>query len=297
VIQDQGIARELSLGEVISKTFELYRRNFTKYFVLFAIVGGIIGIATTLATNVFISKLQTPPINPTLQQILAWLSGLLGPLLAYIAVLSIVYLVFYPVAEGGTIKMTSEMIEKGTADLGQSVKFAISKLIWMWALGLVVGIIVILGYLALLIPGIILEIMFSLALPALLVENTGVIGSMGRSRELVSHRWLKTFATFLVLVIIIIVFAVVLSLVTIPFGPAAGIVSSILSAFYSPLVPIALTVYFYSNRARISPSQTGQQSMAPTAIVQPGMKFCPQCGAQLDASAMFCPRCGARQAV
>src|SRR2546427_763698 len=39
---EQGIKRELSLGEVLSKTFELYRRDFTKYFVLFAVVGVII---------------------------------------------------------------------------------------------------------------------------------------------------------------------------------------------------------------------------------------------------------------
>src|SRR2546425_4000419 len=38
----QGISRELGLGEVISKTFEVYRRGFAKYFVLFAVVGVIV---------------------------------------------------------------------------------------------------------------------------------------------------------------------------------------------------------------------------------------------------------------
>ena len=33
-----GIKHELSLGEVISKTFEVYRPDFMKYFVLFAVV-------------------------------------------------------------------------------------------------------------------------------------------------------------------------------------------------------------------------------------------------------------------
>jgi len=46
-----GIRRELSLGDVISKTFELYRRDFTKYFVIFAVVGAIIGIVTALAAG------------------------------------------------------------------------------------------------------------------------------------------------------------------------------------------------------------------------------------------------------
>ncbi len=48
---EQGINSELSLGEVISKTFELYRRDFTKYFVLFAVVEVIIGVVTALAQH------------------------------------------------------------------------------------------------------------------------------------------------------------------------------------------------------------------------------------------------------
>src|SRR6266480_7735483 len=50
---EQGIGRELGLGEVISKTFDVYRRDFSKYFVLFAIVGVIVQVVTTLAQQSF----------------------------------------------------------------------------------------------------------------------------------------------------------------------------------------------------------------------------------------------------
>ena len=50
------------------------------------------------------------------------------------------------------------------------------------------------GLIALIVPGIILAIVFSLALPVLLIEKKGVLESMGRSHALVGHRWLKTFA-------------------------------------------------------------------------------------------------------
>ncbi len=65
VQQEQKIERELTLGEVISKTFEVFRRDFTKYVVLFAVVEVIIGVVTALAQNAFV--LPTPPPNPCLK--------------------------------------------------------------------------------------------------------------------------------------------------------------------------------------------------------------------------------------
>src|SRR5438128_8678952 len=69
--QGQGITREQSLGEVVSKTFDLYRRDFAKYLVLFAVVGAITGVLTTLVQRAFI--LPVPPANATPQQSLNWL--------------------------------------------------------------------------------------------------------------------------------------------------------------------------------------------------------------------------------
>lgn len=287
---DQGIARELSLGEVVSKTFELYRRNFVKYFLLFVVVEAIIGVVSVWAYSTF--PLPTLPPNPTQQQVFNWLPGFFGALIALVAVVGVVSLVFGTIAFGGTVKMASEEIENRPVDLGGAVRFAAGKLLWMWVLGLILGIIISLGLIALVVPGIILAIMFSLAYQALLIENAGIGGSLSRSRELVSHRWLKTFTTFLVFAIIVIIGAVIFGLISAPFGFASRAVSDVLSAIYQPIVPVATTVYFYSNRARISPAQA---PMGPTVMAAPGMKFCPNCGTQLEAAATFCAKCGAKQ--
>jgi zinc-ribbon domain len=289
---EQGIKRELSLGEVLSKTFELYRRDFTKYFVIFAVVGVVIGVVTTLARQAFV--LPTLPPNPTPQQFSSWSSAFFGVFFLLIASILLVSVVFSPIGQGSAIKLASEQIEKGSANIGAPVRFAVSKLPWIWALSIVVGIIVILGFIALIVPGIILAIMFSLALPVLLIENKGVLESMGRSRELVSHRWLKTLATFLVLGIVILVASVIVNAISGLLGVAGPVVSGLLSAFYQPLFPILVTVYYYSNLARTTPLPANQMPMAPTTMAQAGMKFCPTCGTQLVSSATFCFQCGAR---
>jgi hypothetical protein len=261
----EGIGRELSLGEVISKTFEFYRRDFAKYFVLFAVVGVIVQVVTTLARQAFV--LPTLPRNPTPQQVSSWFSALFGALFLLIAVIFVVNIVFSTIAEGSAIKLASGQITKRQANFGASIRFVVSKLLSVWALSIVVGIIVFLGIIALIVPGIILAIMFSLALPVLLLENKGVTESMGRSRVLVSKRWLKTFGTFLVLGIVILVASLIFSAITAPLGIIGPVVNGILSALYQPLFPILLAVYYYSNLARISPAPAGQMMSGPTSTV------------------------------
>jgi len=290
--EGDGIGQELSIGEVVSRTFDLFRRSFVNYVLLFAVVETISGILMALVQRAYV--LPKLPANPTPDQVSNWVPGFFGALVPLVGFSALIALVFVPIAVGATIKMASEEIQKGQVDLVASVRFSISKLVWMWALGIIVGIIVGLGFIALVIPGIILGIMFSLSLTALLIENAGVLGSMSRSRELVSHRWLKSFVVFLIFVIIVAVASAIVGAISSPFGIAGNVVSSILSSLYVPLLPIAVTVYYYSNVARMSPPQGPQPAMPPTTGPQLGMKYCSNCGTQMPVAAVYCPKCGIR---
>ena len=131
--------------------------------------------------------------------------GFFGAVIALVGLILVVTLVFFPIAIGSAIRMSAETLQTGRSNLGSALRFAASKLIGIWALSIVVGIIVFLGTIALTVPGIILAIMFSLSLPVLLIESPGVIATLGRSRRLVSNRWLKTFAVIIVLGLMILV--------------------------------------------------------------------------------------------
>jgi hypothetical protein len=203
--------------------------------------------------------------------------------------------------------MASDRIQTGQTDIRVSLRFAVLRTIPIWLVSIIVGIIVTAGVIALIVPGIILGIMFSLVLPVILIEKLGVLESLGRSRALVSHRWLKSFALFLVFGIIIGIATAIVSAISAPFGIASTVVSSILSAFYIPMVPIALTLYYYSNVARIAPPPMSQPPMAappvspmpppPPSPMQAEMKYCSSCGTQLASNASFCSKCGAKQSV
>ncbi|SRR5579875_380662 len=289
---EKRITQELTLGEVFSRTFELYRLDFSKYIILFVVVEAIVGILTTLVRGAIVLP-PALPANATPQEIISWAPGYFSAQAALIALSAIVTLVFYPISIGSAVKIASDGIVTGRADLAASVRSAVSRIVWLWVVGIVVGIIVILGFIALFVPGVILAIMFSLVLPALIIEGTG-FGSMSRSRQLVSHRWLKTLVLFIIFGIIIGIASAIVSAISAPFGVASTIVSSILSAFYLPLIPIMLTVYYYSNSARITPL-ISQPPPAPGTAPEAALRFCPNCGAQISSTTMFCPACGTRQ--
>jgi hypothetical protein len=167
----------------------------------------------------------------------------------------------------------------------------LSKSLSIWAVIFVAGIITLLGYIALVVPGIILEIMYSLVLPVIIIEGLG-FKSMKRSRELVRHRWLKTLVLYVVLGLILEIPAVI-ALTIISFtGFPAPIVDDIVMGFVLPIVPISFTVYYYSNIARITFPASSQSLTFPAIQVEP-MYFCPHCGQKtISPDSKFCSNCG-----
>jgi hypothetical protein len=108
----------------------------------------------------------------------------------------------------------------------------------------------VLGFIALIIPGIIIAIMFSLVNPVIMLEGKSILGSLSRSRILVRNRWLKTIGLFLVIGIIVEAVNGIAVLIAGQLGFVSPLIAGILTAFITPIVPIASTLYYYSMRAR-----------------------------------------------
>jgi hypothetical protein len=264
----QGITQELSFGQVVSKTLELFRRDYVKYLIPFLVMEAIVGVSTTLLQRAI--TVPALPASATPQQVLSWAPGFFGAVVSLVAAVGIIVLIFYPIVIGTAVKLASEEIETGRADLGASIRFAATKLVSLWVVGILVGIIIVLGLIALVVPGIILGIMFSLVVPVIVIESPGVLESMGRSRKLVGNRWLKTFGLFIVFGVIIMIATYIVDLISTLFGAASTAVSSILSAFYIPMIPILLTVYYYSNKARIAPPPVSPTPVSPAPTILAG---------------------------
>jgi hypothetical protein len=247
--------RELSIGEILNETFSLYSRNFVNYVIPFLALGLITGLSTMLI-NLVIGVPATPlPSNPTTQQILEWLAAYLGPLIVVSVATGLIGWIIGSMAQGISAKLTSELLEKGQADLQTSFNFAASKILSILGVSIITGVLVFMGAIALFIPGIILAIMFSLVIPTIIIENTGSLESLSRSRRLVGGRWFKTFELLLILYIAIGIASLIGESIGEPFGLVSGLVSNLIAALVQPILPIGLTLYYYSNVARIAQKQ------------------------------------------
>jgi len=165
--------------------------------------------------------------------------------------LGIVSWVMSTLANGVCIRYASDIMSKEHADVRDAFRFTLRKLASLLAAQIVAGLLIVLGFVALLVPGMVLALMFSLVEPVILAENTGVLKSLSRSRKLVAKRWRKTLAWILVVAILVgIMQGLFGALISLPFGPFSGFVNSIITAAFAPISPICQAVYYYSMLAR-----------------------------------------------
>lgn len=230
-------------------------QHFAQFILPFIIAGALEGVVlVALESTITMPDVLSP--TASFQEFLNWLSVFLSAVLAIAFLSGIVGWIIGSITQGIAIKFTSETLENREPTLMSSFAFALSRLLPLLVVSIITGIFIVIGLIALIIPGIILAIMFSLVIPVIIIENVGALESLSRSRVLVHHRWLKTFVVLFLFQILIGILSSVISLLTGPLGLVGHVASSILIAFIQPILPIGLTLYYYSMVARETPAVT-----------------------------------------
>jgi len=241
--------KELSLGEILSLTFNLYLSHFSIFFTPFLILS-IISALISLPMLSYVEEIGKMDFTGPADVVWNKLWNVFLTLIALAFITATISWVTSNIVSGVVIKSASDLIEKGKTSLSNSFNFAIHKLPSLLVASLIVSILQTLGLLLLIIPGIIIFTMFYLVIPAIIIEEKGAFDSLSRSRKLVSNRWLKTFALSLVVGLIIGVLAIIVGLILIPLGIYSSLASTIIISVIEPISPISSTFYYYSMRAR-----------------------------------------------
>ena len=249
-------SRELSIGEILSLTLNLYLSKFLQFFLPFLIAGIITGLSMYAIMSSFPLPEQ-PSANAPYEEIFEWLVALLTTAILVTVLSALVTLIVTTPTTGIVTKYASDQIERGTSNLGASLNFTISKLPSLLIAQFITGILTAIGMLLFFIPGIIISIMFSLIMPAIIVEQKGAFESLGRSRRLVRNRWLKTFVLILVVGIILGTVIGIVNLLTLPLNTTypniSFLIINIAFSFVAPISPIAITYLYYAMVARETP--------------------------------------------
>ncbi len=244
--------RPLTTGELLDRTFSLYRSHFALFVGIFALPH-----LCVLAFQCLTFAFQTPGAQLR--------NALIAAIFGFGAVLLSV--VVAAASQAATVVAVSNVhLDRpaGVMDSFSTVKNQIGGVIW---LSMKVGFLVGLACLALIVPGILLALRWSLAVPAKVLENKNSGDAMSRSAELTQGNRGRVFVIwFLFLVLSIGVSLLLQWPIQIAAGGARGLaalqhaavgwqVASLVATFMAqclvgPLATIAFSLVYYDERVR-----------------------------------------------
>jgi len=175
--------RRLSFGETLGQAFNLYFDNFIPLFMISLVCG--------LPTILFMYGTGIGTGNYSM------INQYLGTL-----ILSVLSLCMTTICTALTIELISKRYLKQHHGIGQYIENVLPFILPIIGLSILEGIIVGLGILAFLIPGIYLAMALSVAVQVLIVERQGVTESMKRSFFLTRGKKLEIFGYWLIILLI-----------------------------------------------------------------------------------------------
>jgi hypothetical protein len=124
---------------------------------------------------------------------------------------------------------------------------------------------VVIGFILIIIPGLILLTIWSVVVPVEVLERRGILASFGRSRELVRGNGWNVFGVIVIVWVVTIVISFLVALVAAPLGHVArDIVQWAVNVAIAPVVGLSATVlYLELRRAHTEPAPDPAPAPAP----------------------------------
>jgi hypothetical protein len=191
-----GGLHQLGVGRILQGAFDLYRRQAVGLWTIVALIVIPVQIVIFLIIKAALSGGTTFASGGTIYTS----NSTAGPALS-VVILGFVSAI---VCIGALSKNLLDGYTGHSTDWRHSLAYAwhrFGSLLW---LSILTGILVLIGYILLIIPGIYLTVAWLVAVPVLMFEGTGGTGALGRSRELVSGHWWMLFGALLVGIVIVV---------------------------------------------------------------------------------------------
>jgi uncharacterized membrane protein len=205
---------DFSISNVFSNTFGVIARNAPLFLGLSLVIVGL--------PQLLIGMVMTPQSSDPLV-LFASPGAIFTSMIGYV-----VFLFLSIVLQASLIVASANDLAGRPVNFGECVNRAVAKLLPLLALGIVVAIGVSIGFVFLVIPGVILYLMWMVAVPVLMVENLGVFESLSRSAALTKgSRW-----KLLGLIVVFFIFSMIIA---IPIG-VISLISTSLSLVSSALL-------------------------------------------------------------
>jgi hypothetical protein len=234
------------IGQILSTAFDLYKNNAAQLLMIAAIVVVPLTLLQALIVSEWLDDFGETFDPQTGDVSSGFFSGLI-----VIAASAVIGYLIQQLLTGALTRGAAGSLVNRDVDVAASYRYAFSRLGGLIVLSLLFAIIVAIGFALLIIPGIILGVFLSMAIPAFIVERRTASDSLSRSWNLVSGSWWHAFGT---IVIAGILAGIVNGIITAIGGDTfigtwiTGAIASILTAPFVALVGIVLYVDLRSRR-------------------------------------------------
>lgn len=247
--------RPMTLGQVLDTTFSLYKRNFWLFVGITSIPFLAVLILQVGAAALQLSRPSPQPASPALAS-----GAIVGGIVFLLA-----YFLLAGAAQAATIFAVSDLYLGRAATVRGSFRKVGGKAFRVILVLLLVGLAVGVGFLLLIIPGIILFCRTAVAVPASMLEDTKAVGSIERSMQLTKGFAMQIFLIFL---LVWVLSYIALLIFQVPFAYLQGATAQArqtlafgmlalqhLSSFLSnvlvgPIGTIAFSLMYYNLRVR-----------------------------------------------
>ena len=179
--------RPLSTGELLDRTFSLYRSHLGLFLGIFALPHLVVlGVQfLQLASQWSYARVPNVPAS----------------LLWFVAI-AFVGLVMAAASQAAAVIAVSDLHLNRPASVLDSFLRVKGHLLGVILISFIVGVAVLAGMFAFLVPGILLAIIWSLSVPAKVLENKGPLAAMSRSVDLTKGDWGRIFVVGLLVVVL-----------------------------------------------------------------------------------------------
>ena len=245
--------RPLSLGEILDRTFTIYRNHFLLFI-------GISAIPHLLVLAVSLVNLAFQPLANTA----AASFGSIGTTILLSLGIILFSVIAYVFSQGGTVFAVSELYLGRSATIIGSLSYALSEVWTLFGVLLLNGIVIGIGFICLIVPGIYLACRLLVCVPATLVEKRGPAESLSRSFELTRD---NVGRALLILLLSVVISWAASAIFTAPFtilmmtalknpemmrvwAALTQVGSSVAAILISPILLIATSIFYFDLRVR-----------------------------------------------
>lgn len=192
--------REFTVGSVLSRTLDMFKQKFGLYYGL-AIIAQIVPL-------IFLIIVMFIAPNSIALLLLAML----------------LMVIFGLVMQGAVVYAVYQSLRNDVVSIGDAISKAMSNIVPLFLIAIVCGIAIGIGFMILVIPGLIIMTMVAVVIPVCMAERLGTMDAIKRSTDLTKGYRLKVFALLLIVLV------------------ASAIINGIINGIVGAIVPNVIVV-------------------------------------------------------